>query len=678
MENVRVSNLCLMIDHQTGDITSLCLYGQEILYVPSPLFRIGLRGNDGEKILLSSHDAGLRNIGDSLYTFDGFPIDIAVNIHCGSEEPSVWNIHVDNRSAAQIEWVEFPCVTLKPLRENGGKACVAYPYNEGVLIDDIHRHIYREPDYPSYSAFDMFPNMVSSQFMLYLTGNVGLYFAAHDPQRGVKQFSFYEDRGGVALQLRLYCGTEPGQNYESHFPCILQAFEGDWQDGAVLYRNWFSQNLPAGLTPTAQSDLPDWYKETPLVVSYPVRGIHDTDVMSPNAFFPYTKALPMLESLAERTGSRLLVLLMHWEGTAPWAPPYVWPPFGGERLFNQFADDLHREGHMLGVYCSGFGYTIKSNLIDNYSRQEEYMQHHLHDIMCVGPNGELKSVICRAQRFGYDICVCAPGAKKILKEAYEPLLRSKVDYAQILDQNHGGGQYFCYSTSHGHPPAPGTWMTQSMTELLSEWNRIGEGKLLGCESAAGEAFIPYLRFSDNRYELNWNYGVPIPMYAFIYHEYLRNFMGNQVSCGLSNEEDTLRYRMAYSFAAGDCMTLVFAPNGRLFASWGDHDFTKPAPDLEKTIDFVSNMRACLDRGADDFLFDAQMIRPLPVVCEEIVYHRRHDHSEVIVPAIVTSAWAKSGRRIQLLINHTDVMQMARVGGNTYEIPPRDGQLINLT
>ena len=664
------------IDPVSGELTSLLVHGQELLACPSVLFRIGLRGKDGEEALLTARDAVRVSVQDDRVVFDGLPRPLSVSVFFTSGEAAEWRIRVDNRSDFMVEWAEAPCPVLKPLKKNGGTARIVYPWNEGALVDDIRRHPEIEPAYPSIALADIFPNMVSSQFLLYLTERHGLYFAAHDPTRGVKQVSFAAEAGGVRLILRTYCGTGFGDSYDQPFPCVLEAFEGGWQKGAETYRDWFKAHLPAGLKPAAESGLPAWYFDTPLVVSYPVRGVHDQDVMVPNALFPYVNALPMLDRIADRTRSRLLVLLMHWEGTAPWAPPYVWPPYGGETCFKAFADQLHERGHLLGVYCSGFGYTMKSHLVDDYSREEEFEQKHLRDQMCTGPQNELTSTVCTAQRFGYDICVEAPGSAELLDEAYGPLFKSPVDYAQILDQNHGGGQYFCYSSAHGHAPGPGPWMTASMQRLLKDWNEKGEGKLFGCESAAAEPFLPFLRFSDNRYELNFALGEPVPLYAFLYHEYLRNFMGNQVSLGLSNEEDTLRYRMAYSFVAGDCLTLVFAPDGRLFMSWGDHDFSKPAPDLEKTLDFAANLQAFLNEGASEYLTDGRMIPPFPVQCESIVFHRA-DGTEFPVPAIISSAWEKQGKRAQVLVNHTDEEQQAKIGIRTLRIPPRSAVLLPL-
>ena len=385
--------------------------------------------------------------------------------------------------------------------KNGGIGRVVYPYNEGALIDDADLRSgawnnafgHKEPEYPSHGSYCMFPYMICSQFEGYIANSGdGLYLGAHDTERGPKGVEFYKNSlGGITMCMRLFVGKGRGEGTFCDYPLVLDLFKGDWEDCADIYRDWFEANLPEGAVKIKDNPrLPEWYKDSPLIVSYPVRGIHDMDEMYPNALFPYMNAMPLIEEISEKTAARLMVVLMHWEGSAPWAPPYVWPPYGGEDCFREFMDALHARGDLLGVYCSGFGYTIQSNLIDEYNMTEEYERDGLSKAMCAAPNGEIGiSRICTGQRSGYDICAASEKGRELLIRAYKPLLESGVDYAQILDQNHGGSQYFCYSDKHGHPAIPGKWMTLEMRKLLGEWNEIGGKMLLGCESAAAEAYI---------------------------------------------------------------------------------------------------------------------------------------------------------------------------------------------
>ena len=145
-----------------------------------------------------------------------------------------------------------------------------------------------------------------------------------------------------------------------------------------------------------------------------------------------------------------------------------------------------------------------------------------------------------------------------------------------------------------------------MQHLLSGWNKQVPKMLFGCESSAAEPFIGNLQFSDNRFELNYQIGQPVPLYAFLYHEYVRNFMGNQCCCPLPAASFPMR--MAYAFTAGDCLTLILNPNGGLMGHWGIRDFD-PAPDWDSTLDFARNMIEFYNTEARPFLKRRSHDRP---------------------------------------------------------------------
>lgn len=667
-------------DFENGFISSVKLGEKELIGGKKPLFTVRLRDNDGNPSELTAFDSKKCVVSENTAVYSDFCVDISVKVTLGGKEKSEWHISVENRTDMLIEWVIFPDAVFKPLEQNGGEGSVVCTYNEGALCNDINaKGGMTPPEYPSMGWYWMFPYMLFGQFMCYQTKDVGLYLAAHDADRAPKGIDFYkfDDDNNVSMFFRHFPGKNYGEGFSLEYPVVWQEYDGAWQDGVQLYKDWFEANLPSNVKKISENPMiPEWYKDSPLVVTYPVRGIHDMDKMDPNALFPYENALPMIDEISQKVDSRLLVLLMHWEGTAPWAPPYVWPPYGGEEMFNTFADKLHEKNHILGVYCSGFGYTAQSNLIDSYNNTEKIEKEGLKDAMCASPSGEVKlSRICTGQRSGYDICAYSQKGKEILDDAYMPLFKSKVDYCQILDQNHGGSQYFCYSKEHGHPHGPGKWMTQNMRGLLDRWNKLGEGKLFGCESASSEPYIGNLLFSDNRFELNWRLGKPLPVYSYIYHEYLRNFMGNQVSCPLTNQKDSMCARLAYSFTAGDCMTLVVTPFGSLMTNWGNHDFSV-LPDKDRTITFAANMQKFYKEKANKFLYDGTMIKPVDVECGYEEYPLDTGKTTQI-PDVYTSAWEKDGEKAQILVNHTLKDVTVKMGGESVNVPSLGAVLINL-
>lgn len=640
-----------------------------------PLFTIRFRDISGgihdvgaheSKTISISADEGSEEIEVSYTGFGELSLRVIVSIRCPKDSPfTYWRLDADHELDWMIEWIDFPNVVVpNDLTATGGTGKLVWPFNEGVLIEDVTVREssflrYREPNYPSRGTDGIYPAIVPSQFMAYYDNSGGLYLGAHDPDGHVKSVEFYPDEDGIRLQFRLYPG---GGASAMSYDMVLGVFEGDWHDAAAIYRDWYEENATRDAVPIAENNrLPDWYADSPIVVTYPVRGRHDMDVMEPNKLFPYLEAMPHIERLAEELGGKIMVILMHWEGSAPWAPPYVWPPYGGEEAFRALADRLHASGHLLGVYCSGIGWTEQSNLVPSYNRKEQFDQNHLADAMCLSPEGDLPySDICTGQRRGYDLCPTHSFTVETMVSEVKQMIDGGVDYIQAFDQNHGGTSYFCYSKTHGHPPAPGKWQTEAMLSLFRKLQETadiaGKKVIFGCESASAEPYIPELLFNDARFNLNYFIGTPIPLYAFLYHRYINNFMGNQVTANsvfdYGRSPDNLLYRLAYSFHAGDMSTVVLTENGDITWNWGvDPDIE--LPDQKPIATFIRNTNAWRTGAGKAYLHQGRMLKPLPLSGVSLQRFAMKDGRQFAVPAVLTTRWeASDGSQAQLFVNYT--------------------------
>ena len=640
-------------------ISSLKLGTQELIRSPQgPIFSLALRDIQGQlhsySALDSSHVeySSKNDISTITYTLEQGKISVVITYRI--QDKVIWNIRINNKTPYAIEYIDFPNISCHGVyQENGGDSAVLWPYNEGVLVkNSIRKPQMLEPIFPSQGNYGMFPYMVSAQFMLFLTGDMGLYMGVHDASRSPKGLDFCTDGNSTTFRTRLFMGCGFGECASADYDIVWEGFTGSWYDGAEIYRSWLENTLPEN-TKKVYNDatLPQWYREEmPVVVTYPVRGVHDMDHMAPNKLFPYCNALPHIDHYSKKFNSKIMALLMHWEGTAPWAPPYVWPPYGGEEIFHDFAAKLHDKGNLLGVYCSGFGFTEQSNLIPEYNQSDKVP--YFADAFNIAPDGSMPhSAICTAQRSGYDICPASNAGKKLLNEALDPLLHSAVDYIQVLDQNHGGSMYFCYSKNHGHPPVPGQWMTEATANLLRRWTKENPSILFGCESAAAEPYIGLLKLSDNRYELNMAIGEPVPVYAFLYHEYLHNFMGNQIGSPFDSDAVNSIFRIAYSFLAGDLITLTLTQDGKIATAWGQRDFSV-LPDALRVENFVA--QCCSWHKKYPKLFQGgKMVAPIPYSCSitSLPFGGNYPQSQTQA-SVLSTAWQTEGKVIQFFANYT--------------------------
>lgn len=128
-------------------------------------------------------------------------------------------------------------------------------------------------------------------------------------------------------------------------------------------------------------------------------------------------------------------------------------------------------------------------------------------------------------------------------------------------------------------------------------------------------------------------------------------MGNQVSCPLAYTTELLEMRLAYSFLAGDLLTLVLNDDGEIMFHWGMRDFSK-TPDRDELIEFVAKLQE-MHKKYPEVFYGARMVKPIKYTCDNVALEKRYGEM-TYENAVLSSAWEVGDRKIQFFVNWTKV------------------------
>lgn len=668
-----------------------------------PIFTFRFRDDSGKSVDVTAFDfqdircdASQNEVTFQFTNSPVLPITVATCAGVNQDGHIEFTFSVDNQTEYYIEYIDYPEITVpNNFVSDGGTAKLFWPAMEGCEVEDPAQRDsdmaagfqYKPIAYPSRGWEGFYPGPTQMQFMAYYNKNAGFYFAAHDNQQRPKSIEYHKTAFGVRLEYRIFIAVEKHSFYRSDFSLVLQDGVSDWMDAAEIYRKYAEANycLPNKLY--ERKNLPQWLQNCPIVLIYPVRGEKDTGQMNPNCFFPYENIMPFVEKYSEELHTQILVLLMHWEGTAPWAPPYIWPPYGGEELFRQFVEKIHASGNLVGLYASGIGWTDESVLWPEYTKKQFREENNLIDIMCAAPDQSVPhSLICNGPiRWGYDMCPTNRFVKECVLDEIAKVIHSNVDYLQYFDQNLGGTSCLCYSQKHNHIPVPGKWAVSAMQELFHAISEMTEKKgssmVIGCEAAAAESYIDSLIFSDLRYNINYYYAKSVPAYAYVYHQYLFNFMGNENSFDVAvphtSNPYSLHFRMAYSFVAGDLLTGVLNGKGEFFWDWGTV-WSIESPDQSSLLKLVANLIKLRKTEAKEYLMYGRMIRPHVYQTEGEFVLNRKNGSSITYSDVLSSAWqAPNGDKVQIFVNYTGGDKKVTMDSYEFTVPEYSAMMIAL-
>lgn len=593
----------------------------------------------------------------------GMEVLVTVSADAGK---SLWHLEVLSlQDEISVEWISFPEL---PLRKTEDMKFLL-PYAEGTLLDDpagrqsSSSFPCREADFPLTGVSSFYPGPAAVQFeACYTAGGQGLYFGTEDPLSSPKTIDFMPDgENSFYPFLQHFTGGKRQISYDT----VIREFSGNWQDAAEIYREFLERSgiLPEKLEKRA----PQWLMAPPVLLIYPVKGSgSDHGDMSFNGFYPYDRALPLIREFHDLWQNPVMPLLMHWEGTAPWAPPYVWPPAGGVTALEKFIQELHRNGDRIGLYCSGISWTQQSMIERDYDRRREFEDKKLKNEICRGPRGEAFAKVCNglhSQRIGYELCPSRQFTIDTVCSQVTSAAEIGVDYLQYFDQNQGCTSPLCYNKDHDHGKLPDHRQTAAMQNLLSQARNAAGKMILGCENAAAESYIDVCMLNDLRSHLAWGaYGRPVPLYPYLFHEYVAGFTGNGVclNAWIDFEKTPffLQWTIAWNFVCGNLLAAVLKDNGDIHWNWGNL-WSNPAPEQKPLKTLIGNLCQWRKNAANAILSRGKMIRTPEIKCtaKEVF---TTDGRVIRLPAVEAAAWQVDDREELLLVNYNCDRQAAEI------------------
>ena len=450
-----------------------------------------------------------------------------------------WRLSATYPDTLVLEEVQFPvCALRAPLSEQAA--------DDSLVIGATKGGVVRAPADLKTGArvSGMEPGNLAAQFGCLVAPPAGFYTAAYDAKGYPKRLTVVRTAEGLQTYWSEYCFA--ASPFALDYDLVLTTFAGadahtatDWRDGADLYRAWAETQAWCARTLARRSDLPQWLKAGPAMVRFSREWLAD----------PATIRRWLTDYWGKRFPSApLITAYWGWEKVWTWVTPDYFPVFPSDGAFAELQAWTRRHGCHDFFWPSGYHWTLTfdkqpdgSFKWDDRERFASVGAPHA----VVTRDGKVYQGDRSWLRGGATSCLC-PGDPWTIdwwnRDVAAPICRRGVEIVQN-DQVVGGNFPWCYSTTHGHPPGPGLWMTEAFARQLQterEQCRKLQRDFVACFEEPNERFNHLVGLQDYRdcespYE--W-----ASVFNYVYHDYLPTFQSNP------RADDTVM--TAYCFANG--------------------------------------------------------------------------------------------------------------------------------
>ena len=470
---------------------------------------------------------------------DNLDIDVVCNIRL-ENNLSYWNLQIENNTNYAIRTILFPVIkVISPL--SGSSDRILIPKADGYLLpcpsvqewegDYPFRRTNQRFAYPGEGR--QFPENLCAQFLAYYDTKGGLYIGAHDPNANPKRLGpVWNDSNTLDFTPEKMCAETPNGNDGINYNIVIGIFRGDWQDAALIYKKWAEKQSWCSKKIIERNDIPKWIKDGAFFLNFRVRYQDGGE--------EYLDKVPdFCKKWKDCLDIPIVAMMTGWEKHGEWLGPDYFPLFGGNKM-KDMCKALKESGVIPFHFgLSGLKLCIRKRRGKDWPQPElmidydnrKFFDEHFSSEAAVDSSGNiiLDSVISSWDGIHGYACVCTKQAENQLVNASEKLVKEYSTMLVQADQIYGGGISECYNPNHGHPLGHGQWQ---VTELLKIYEKLREKckkenpDFALSQEFPNEIFIQYLdvchgRVSDQPRGI-WG----VPLFAFLYHEYLPCYGGD--------------------------------------------------------------------------------------------------------------------------------------------------------
>lgn len=556
---------------------------------------------------------------------------------------SKWRFKIDNLDNKKI-FYSIACPIIPAISKLGEKVAgesIALSKNgEGYLFRDPYPLLNGHPLKIGEELDDsitgvgevhnVYPGNQCMQFVLCFNNEAGLYMATHDNSQNVKSFDLGEmkDLGAnPVLSISHFLEEKDGEDISIEYDTVLGVFNGDWYDGARIYKNWATKQWWCEKK-LWDKDISEWIRD-----GFGIFSMSNYNTDNHNLNHPLNEIVNVTNELSKEIGSPLLSLIFNFESGGAWTGPIgFFPPREGEDEFKKAMHNLNKAGNYGFIYLLLDAWYLRVPFTDSEPFNSwAVFEAEAKDNAVLSDSVEIEMHNPFPSEWKITrMCPYTEYTRKLVTKLIIQALKLGTSVIQ-LDSFPLGSAQACYDHSHGHPLGYGKWWSEKCNNIIEDVRKsakaIKSDFAISTEGVC-ENFIRYLDFYDNRNSVIEYFGhlekdLPmgietIPLFNFIYHEYIGSYTAFAPEFSLSEDLD-----LYWTRCLGKSLAEGVVPNGGLFV-----------PDSKKLNRIVADFYKKVVRASTNecwkYLMFGEMLKPPEINVPIITI----PYSRLIPPGVV--------------------------------------------